>query len=232
MNVNMKKNKKCLQGFVVLLFVLFIQYNQAFGQNAVAVADTRAINELPGDFSREVKFDFKFRYIVGVPGVGNYSTMMTLAPWSDASGDKNHQLNFNDGGVFYRNGYYGGNGWGVWRKILMEDEAGNVGIGTDVSNERLSVNGKIRAREIKVEALNWPDYVFKPDYKRISLQELDKYIKSNGHLPDMPSASEVEKNGVELGEMNKLLLKKIEELTLHVIELNKKIEGFEQNQKK
>nr|WP_315421948.1 hypothetical protein [uncultured Pedobacter sp.] len=100
---------------------------------------------------------------------------------------------------------------------------GNVGIDTATPSEKLSVNGKIRAREIKVEAANWPDYVFDKDYKILGLNELDAYISENHHLPDVPSAKEVEANGIALGETNKLLLKKVEELTLYLIEQNKKI---------
>ncbi|MGQ7855561.1 hypothetical protein ACUN24_15115 [Pedobacter sp. WC2501] len=99
---------------------------------------------------------------------------------------------------------------------------GNVGIGTMVPQEKLSVNGKIRAKEIKVEMANWPDYVFKPDYQAMTLPEIEKYVKANGHLPEVPAASEVEREGVALGEMNKILLKKIEELTLHLIEKDKR----------
>ena len=108
---------------------------------------------------------------------------------------------------------------------------GNVGIGiTDADpNYRLSVKGKIRAQEIKVEMANWPDYVFDKDYKILGLNELDAYISENHHLPDVPSAKEVEANGIALGETNKLLLKKVEELTLYLIEQNKKITA--QNQK-
>lgn len=96
---------------------------------------------------------------------------------------------------------------------------GNLGIGTTMPKERLSVNGKIRAHEIKVETANWPDYVFEDDYKLMSLAELEKYIKTNKHLPEIPTAIEVKQNGIELGEMNRLLLKKIEELTLHLIDM-------------
>lgn len=100
---------------------------------------------------------------------------------------------------------------------------GNLGIGTLNPQEKLSVNGKIRAKEIKVEATGWPDYVFKLDYKLNTLPELEAYIKANGHLPEVPSAAVVEKEGVALGEMNKILLKKIEELTLHLIEKDKEL---------
>lgn len=102
---------------------------------------------------------------------------------------------------------------------------GNVGIKTYTPRDyELAVNGKIRAKEIKVEAANWPDYVFEKGYKVGKLEELESYIKANKRLPEMPSAKEVETNGVELGEINKLLLKKQEELTLHLIEQNRQIQ--------
>ncbi len=103
---------------------------------------------------------------------------------------------------------------------------GDIGIGTINPQEKLSVNGKIRAHEIKVETSNWPDYVFKTDYKLPSLTETEQFIKKHGHLSEVPKASEVEADGVSLGEMNKILLKKIEELTLHVISLQKEVEGL------
>ncbi len=100
---------------------------------------------------------------------------------------------------------------------------GNIGIGTTTPTEKLSVNGKIRAKEIKVETSNWPDYVFKGDYKPTSLQETEAFIKIHKHLPEIPSAKEAEEHGISLGEMNTKLLKKIEELTLHLIEQNKEL---------
>ncbi|WP_299117476.1 hypothetical protein [uncultured Winogradskyella sp.] len=105
---------------------------------------------------------------------------------------------------------------------------GNVGIGTmsfvDGSDTyRLSVDGKIRAHGVKIYT-DWADYVFEDAYKLPTLEEVEQYIKENGHLKDIPSAKEVEENGIELGEMNKLLLQKIEELTLYTIELKKEIE--------
>ena len=96
--------------------------------------------------------------------------------------------------------------------------------GTDVY--RLAVNGAIRAHRVKVYT-TWADYVFEEDYKLPTLNEVEKHIKEKGHLKDIPSASQVEKNGIELGEMNKLLLQKVEELTLYILELNKRIQTLE-----
>jgi hypothetical protein len=102
--------------------------------------------------------------------------------------------------------------------------SGNVGIGTAFPAEKLSVKGKIRAQEVKVEMANWADFVFAKDYVLPTLAETEQHIKEKGHLPGIPSAAEVEKNGIELGEMNKKLLQKIEELTLYLIEQNKAIQ--------
>ena len=103
---------------------------------------------------------------------------------------------------------------------------GNVRIGAGTSNptKTLEVNGAIRSKEVLVEVANWSDFVFDKDYDLMTLKEVESYIKENGHLPDVPSAEEVKANGVEVGEMNAILLQKIEELTLYIIELEKKIE--------
>ena len=100
----------------------------------------------------------------------------------------------------------------------------NVGIGTnDPKGYKLAVNGKIRTQEIKVENTNWPDYVFAKDYKLPTLQQTEQHIKEKGHLLGIPSAAEVKTNGIDLGEMNAKLLQKIEELTLHLIEMKKQL---------
>lgn len=102
--------------------------------------------------------------------------------------------------------------------------SGKVGIKTKTPGEYdLAVNGKIRSHEIKVEssADTWPDYVFKKEYDLKKLEAVEAFIAENGHLPDVPKAHEIELNGVELGEMNKVLLKKIEELTLYIIQEKK-----------
>lgn len=106
---------------------------------------------------------------------------------------------------------------------------GGVGIGTaSPGSFRLAVEGKIGAREVRVTNTNpWPDYVFSDQYKLKSLATLEDYIKRYNHLPNMPSAQEVKDNGIELGNMQARVVEKIEELTLYVITLNKKIEKLE-----
>lgn len=112
---------------------------------------------------------------------------------------------------------------GATGNVIINDIGGLVGIGTSTPKEKLSVNGNIRAKEIKVESGNWPDYVFNDDYELTPLNELYKFITVHGHLPKIPSAKIVEDEGVSLGEMNRLLLEKVEEITLHLIEKDKEI---------
>jgi len=109
------------------------------------------------------------------------------------------------------------NGGNSANNLVLQNSGGNVGIGINNPDERLAVNGKIRAREIKVEIANWPDYVFSKTYPLPTLQEIESHIKEKGHLPGIPSAKEVKAKGIDLGEMNAKLLQKIEELTLHLI---------------
>jgi hypothetical protein len=128
------------------------------------------------------------------------------------------------------------NGSGLMRKLgfaigggdtesdvkMMIDPSGNVGIGNTNPDAKLTVTGQVHAQEVKVTvSAPGPDYVFEKDYSLPSLDQIKTYIEENKHLPEVPSAKEMEKNGVQLGEMNMLLLKKIEELTLYVIELKR-----------
>ncbi|WP_420574141.1 hypothetical protein [Kordia sp.] len=96
---------------------------------------------------------------------------------------------------------------------------------TDCDDYNLFVKKGIRTEKVKVELASgvWADYVFKSDYNLKPLEEVEAFINTNGHLPNVPSATEVEKEGVNLGEMDAKLLEKIEELTLYVIELKKEI---------
>lgn len=106
--------------------------------------------------------------------------------------------------------------------------AGFVGIGTLAPQSELSVKGTITAQRVKVTQTGWADYVFHKDYQLPSLAEVEAYVHSNQHLEGIPSAEEVAKEGIDVGEMNKKLLAKVEELTLYLIEQNKKIMALEE----
>ena len=111
------------------------------------------------------------------------------------------------------------------------DTNGNVGIGTTIPDSKLTVNGKIHATEVVVDVNIPADYVFNSNYKLMPLHEVEKYVNTNNHLPEIPSASEIKKNGMSMGEMQNKLLQKIEELTLYIIDQQKKIEVLEQKVK-
>jgi hypothetical protein len=177
----------------------------------------------------------------GKMGIGAVNFDEGLNLGADAWGN-GHNLKFlssNRGIVFYGGGerIVGTSDYGIEFQTqgntprLKIRNDGNVGIGTDNTGSfRLAVEGKIGARN-EVTVLNpgvaWPDYVFAPGYKLRTLPETEAYIKANGHLPEVPSAGQIEKEGLNLSEMNATLLKKIEELTLHIIQLQKRIEVLE-----
>lgn len=172
-----------------------------------------------------------------------------LLHWNN---DENHGLRYAGVGYPFANnttidgpalyGYSGGvlglkNIAGNTEKTALRwDINGNVGIGTDLASNsyntianyfKLSVNGSVRAKEVVVET-GWADFVFEKNYRLKSLGEIEKYIAQNGRLPDVPSASEIEKNGANVGEILKLQMQKIEELTLYMIEQDKKIQQMQQ----
>ncbi|MEK6152001.1 tail fiber protein [Flavobacteriaceae bacterium 3-367] len=110
-------------------------------------------------------------------------------------------------------------------KFVLKENSGFVGIGTTAPDAKLTVKGNIHAEEVKVDlSVPGPDYVFKEDYNLRTLEELQQYIKENGHLPNIPSAAEMEETGVELGTMNMKLLEKIEELMLYTIAQQKELQ--------
>jgi hypothetical protein len=136
--------------------------------------------------------------------------------------------------------------------VLVIKENGNVGIGSETPNAKLQINmqnindlafairnqsetddnikifanGEIWARRIWVRQGNWPDFVFNKNYELLSIYEVKDFIVKNNRLPDMPSESEIIKNGLDLGDMNSLLLKKIEELTLYIIKQQEEIDSI------
>ncbi|RDC55866.1 hypothetical protein DU508_16535 [Pedobacter chinensis] len=155
-----------------------------------------------------------------------YDNVQNPLPYEEVLGPPRHYLtqvsyNVNRNGIDHTGtAYFKGGGTNFFN--------GNVGIGLTNPSEKLTVNGKIKAREIRVDVQGMPDYVFEPGHQKTSLPELERYIQKYKHLPEIPSAAEAEKHGIELGEMNKLLLKKIEELTLHLIEKSKELKTYEQ----
>ncbi len=144
------------------------------------------------------------------------------------AGIKAGQILGGDGGILeFQTLYWGAAPYELTTKMIVMGNSGNVGIGTIAPTERLSVNGKIRAKEVKVENANWPDFVFEKSYTLPTLAETEKHIREKGHLIGVPSAAEVKANGLDLGDMNAKLLQKIEELTLYIIDLEKRVKSIE-----
>ena len=132
---------------------------------------------------------------------------------------KHHIFNVNDEGDILRlapAGSYGSGG-------ITISQTGNVGIGTVTPDNKLDVKGTIRSEELIVES-GWADYVFNDDYVPMALDQVEKHIKLKGHLPGIPTEAEVKQNGIALGAFQAKLLEKIEELTLYLIEQDKKIQ--------
>jgi trimeric autotransporter adhesin len=120
----------------------------------------------------------------------------------------------------------GGNGSAQMTLLLN----GNFGIGTLSPAYKLSVNGTIQAKEVRVET-GWSDFVFDKNYKLRPLDEVEKYINENKHLPEISSAEEIQKNGLPVAESESKMMQKIEELTLYVIQLQKEIDTLKAERK-
>ena len=120
----------------------------------------------------------------------------------------------------------GGAGWGMVMNVLN----GRVGIGTVTPTYKLDVCGTIRANEVRVET-GWCDYVFADDYNLPALAEVEAYIKANRHLPGVTAGPVIENEGLEVGKTSAQMIKKIEELTLYVIDLQKQVDLLKKNTK-
>ncbi|TCP24747.1 hypothetical protein EV195_105178 [Tenacibaculum skagerrakense] len=161
---------------------------------------------------------------------GKTSRRMTI---NTMDGDNMYLYNYDqDATTFHTMNFGGGHNLNSGVTVLGN---GNVGIGTgDTKGYNLAVAGStgIVAEKVTVKLQStWPDYVFANDYQLPTLEEVEKQIKENGHLANIPSAKEVEENGVELGDMNKKLLEKVEELTLYTIQQEKEIKKLKEENK-
>jgi hypothetical protein len=167
-------------------------------------------------------------YGYGLYSIGGYKGVYGWGNGSDYSGWVYGVQGYASGTAGTRVGVYGSAAGGTynWASYFVGSNymSGDLRIGTTTAatGYLLSVNGKIACEEVLVQDMTaWPDYVFKPEYKLRTLEELEASIQENGHLPGIPSAAEVESKGLNIGEMQKSVVEKVEELTLYTIEQNK-----------
>jgi len=183
--------------------------------------DTRAVEGFSNPFAG---------YGIGVQGTGGWMGVSGYADGGDYTGTNYGVYGYAYGTAGTHIGVYGYASGGATN--FAGYFAGDTYVSSDLriatltqaNGYALSVNGKVACEEVLVEdATNWPDYVFANDYNLMSLEELEQSIQKNSHLPGLPSASEIEENGIMLGDMQKRLLEKVEELTLYTIAQNKVI---------
>ncbi len=149
------------------------------------------------------------------PGTNHKNTYIDVSPTAPGKTDRH---------LYFRTGK---NSEGNFLTRMVVRGNGNVGIGTVTPDSRLSVNGVVHSKEVKVDLSGWSDFVFEEDYDLPTLEEVEQHIKEKGHLQDIPGAKEVEEKGILVGEMNAKLLQKIEELMLYTIAQEKRIKKLE-----
>jgi len=230
--------KKFSLTLIILLSVS--QFLHAQWTNGTNINNTNTGNVGIGTSTPQAQLDVSVNSQIGA-GANKFNTALTLIKNGDQYGTDNpvflikHSGNGSnvfagvnsDLGIIRIQGF---NATAANKAINSNDNFyvftnGTVGINTNSipAGYQLAVNGSAIATSMTVKLYaNWPDYVFKKDYLLPSLSDVKTYIDQNQHLPDMPSEAEVAKDGLNLGEMNKLLVKKVEELTLYLIEKDKK----------
>ena len=203
-----------MKKFAIILIAVFF--------STVLVAQEQTINGTL-IISPKTNYDYNQGIRIGA-STGKWSLVMLGAEGSMGTSEdawimaRSKTLDF----IISRNSATGLNG-------MVITKAGNVGFGTVSPTAKLDVNGTIRSKEVKIEATGWSDFVFDKNYQLPTLSEVESHISQHKHLPDIPSQAEVIEQGINVGEMQAKLLQKIEELTLYVIQQDKKI--AEQNEK-
>lgn len=225
----------------------YIDFNPANGNNCLALGTgSNELMRLSSNGNVGIGSNtpaYKLDIVAGKPNDGlrlmyNNTGYVLFQPNSLGQSNYNPITQNGDAGIVYGN-YNTSNPatsfgfiispWSNALSGIRMDPAGNVGIAcSNTQGYTLAVNGTAIFTKVVVKTFsNWPDYVFKKNFQHPSLDSLERYIKANSHLPEIPSADSIAKTGLDLGANQATLLKKIEELTLYVIELNKKNEILE-----
>ena len=212
--------KKVVLSIVVLIIVSIRVDAQV--ASSLSISHSPPSGNTPPTNDGMIKANVKSTIDVGLPDYW-WGINLFLSPNSNGYGHA-YQLNFNYDGVFYRrNSNAGWNTlWDPWFRLIMQDAWGYVRI-----DGHLDVTSGVRTTEVIVNnGAGWADHVFADDYQLLPLNEVKEFITDNKHLPGIPSEAEVKEEGVNLGEMQAILLQKIEELTLYAIQQQEVIEGL------
>lgn len=192
-----------------------------FGHNPLFAQHIRVVPNLPGVSATAFEI---YIYTGNYIGMGFYQVMASPgAIWTHDLGQQQPPPGMNVPFEFItlNDAHLAG-------AMFVSASTGKVGIGTSTPKAKLAVNGDILATKVKVTQEGWPDYVFEQGYDLMPLATLETYINKHKHLPEMPSAKEVETKGLDLGQTQSNLLQKIEELTLYLIEQDKSLKAQQQ----
>jgi len=216
---NILLNRLSMKKFLLTALAIFLLNQLSYAQ-FTALGDTTAI----GLGTTSTSWVFKFQYqnhLIAHYGLGWYSD-------PDFVGAPTGYLGGYAGLKFFTTGQ-------LRVSILANGDTqigGNLSLGTtDAKGYKLAVNGNAIANSVTVKMYPWADFVFQKEYQLPSLADVKLYIYKNHHLPDIPSEKEISRDGLNLGQMNKLLTQKVEELTLYLIEQNRQIELLQQKDK-